>query len=254
MVLKFWSLIILVLVGWPCPALADFMGGIELKTTHYDNFNLAYGGAAPLTERVNTVQAGLTWYKASSKDFVWLLKGIYSYNEYDRYHYLTGSSAILLGGMFYRFNSTNSATLEIGRREKRYDNEELSLYEDDARLANLKFSHRLSPTLLLNEKAAYEENDPRLAANQFHVYSGQVWFEWKIGSHSTLSAGYIASRRIYDNSGGTEYTFEEPYAYYGYGLGRHWYTRIGVSRIKIMDQASNTAYNETAYLAIGTGI
>lgn len=252
MILNFRRLIILVFVAWPGMAAADFMGGIELKTTHYDNFNLAYGSWTPLSERVNSVEGNLTWYKASSRDVVWLLKGIYGYEQFDRYDYLTGSIITLMGGMFYRFNQTNSVTLEIGEREKRYDSKDLYLYEDDAHLINMKFSHRLSPTLLLNEKLVDEENDPHFAENKYRSYGGQLWLEWNIGDSSVLAAGYTATKRTYTSTDST-YTFAEPYMYYGYSISRHWYTRLGTSKIRVSDDAGNKAYNKTAYLAIGCG-
>ena len=236
----------------PQAVLADMQGNVQLKTTRHDNFNLANGAEAPITESVQTVLAGLSWYKGSSKDYVWLLSTYYSFNKYEKYTHLSGSSLSVMGGVFYRFNPTNSMTLKLGKRERKYDDEELSLYQDDAHFVWLQFSHRLSPTTKLNEKISYEENEPSISANKYNSTTGQLWFDWKLSRSLRLYGGYKQTSRIYENSG-NEYVFEEPYASLSYSLARNMFAKVGYSKLKMTDSAGSRAYNPSAYLSIGFG-
>ena len=234
------------------PALAGFQGGVQVKTARHDNFNLANGETVPAEETVQTVMASLTWFKASSKQFVWLINGFYSYSEYDKYAHLSGATASLLGGMFYRVNESNSMTFKLGKRERNYDDESLSLYQDDAHFAILQLSHRLSPTTMVNEKLKYEENEPHYASNKYASTGAQLWLEWRLARGTSMSMGYSHTTREY-KSRGEEYNFDEPYISVSYSLARNMYTRIGYSKMKMTQSNGDRAYNSSAYLAIGFG-
>ncbi|MDH5444502.1 MAG: hypothetical protein OEY52_03030 [Gammaproteobacteria bacterium] len=236
----------------PQLVIAGFQGSVQTTTTHHENFNMAKDETQAEEETVQTVQASLSYYKASSKEFVWVANAYYSYSEYDKYHHLSGSSVTLLGGIFYRFDESNSMTIKLGKRERNYDDEDLSLYQDDAHFMTLQLSQRLSSTTLLNEKVKYEENVPKIDSNKYTSTQAQIWFVWNLARSSRLTMGYTQTRRSYDNRN-EEYTFDEPYMNISYNLTRNIFTRIGYSKLKLTDQTGGRAYNKTAYISLGMG-
>jgi len=245
-------LLIVFLVSQSGQVLAEFTGGIELKSTHQNNYNLAYGGATEYSERINTTQVSLTWIKGSSKDVAWLVGGDLVDSEYSRFAYLSGLSGTLFGGMFYRFNPTNSATLKLGLRERRFDDEAMRLLEDQVRTSSLQLSHRLSATVLLSEKVVYEESLPQVESYKYYNKSGSVWLEWNPWRQTTVSTGFTASERFFEY-GEAEYYFNEAYLNFAYGFARNWYARVGVSEVKAEDNYNNSTDNQTAHIAIGMG-
>lgn len=229
---------------------ASLQAGFEVRTSYHSNFNLAYGSDEPVAEKVRTLDASLSLYQAVSADFILLLRGVYSYNLYERYQYLTGSTATVLGGFVTRFNDASSLSFEAGKRERRYDNEELYLYEDDARFASLKVGQSISPLIQMNLRLGYEENEPEIITNKYFLRSAQLGIELRFDMNSTIGIGYSHSRREYlytDN----ESIYDEPNAWLSQKLGSFIHIQLGVSKMRVVDQDENRAYNKTRYISIG---
>lgn len=236
----------------PFQVQAGIQANAQVKLTSHDNFNLASDKSQAQSETVNTVQTSLTWFKGSSKDFVWLVNGYYSFNKYEINTHLTGSSVSVLGGMFYRMSPNNSLTLKLGKRARKYDDEDLRLYQADAHFATLQLSHRLSHSTLVNERFKYESNETTNSDNKYTSATAQLWFNWKLSKSGRLHMGYVRTDREYENSG-SEYVFEEPYASLSYNLPGNMYVRLGYSKLKMSYGIENRAYNSTASLSLGVG-